>query len=108
MAARSHQVADVRDPAAQERLFETLDEAERASSGKLDGVVANAGLGLFGKCEETTPDEFRLVLDTNLYGAFLTCRLAIPRLRRNGGGDIVTIMAATDPVELLVARLPRK
>lgn len=85
------QVADVRDPAAQERLFDAIDEAERGSSGKLDVVVANAGLGRFGKCEETTPEEFRLVLDTNLYGAFLTCRLAIPRLRRNGGGDILTI-----------------
>ena len=87
----SYEVADVRDPAAVDRLFERLDAAAAESSGRLDLVVANAGIGLFKPCAEISPDEFRDVLMTNLFGVFLTCRAAIPRLLRNGGGDVVTI-----------------
>ena len=86
-----YEVADVRDPAAVANLFRSIDDAAASSKGRLDIVVANAGVGIFKSCESTTPEEFRTVIDTNLFGVFLTCREAIPRLRASGGGDIITI-----------------
>lgn len=86
-----YRVTDARDAEAVDQLYADIDAAEVSSRGRLDVVIANAGLGIFGRCEEITPEQFRTVLDTNLFGVFLACRGAIPRLRRNGGGDIVTI-----------------
>ena len=71
-------------------------EAAAASSagalGKLDILVNNAGVaGLNAKAWETTPAEWRRVLDINLTGPFLCCRAVIPYLLRNGYGRIVSI-----------------
>jgi NAD(P)-dependent dehydrogenase (short-subunit alcohol dehydrogenase family) len=71
-------------------------EAAAASSGqalgKLDILVNNAGVaGLNAKAWETTPQEWRRVLDINLTGPFLCCRAVIPHLLRNGYGRIVNI-----------------
>jgi NAD(P)-dependent dehydrogenase (short-subunit alcohol dehydrogenase family) len=82
--------ADVRDPGETRRAFERADALAREQGLRLDVVVANAGVGLFKRLAEMTPEEFREVLDTNLYGAFLTCREALHRLKE-GGGDVVVI-----------------
>jgi NAD(P)-dependent dehydrogenase (short-subunit alcohol dehydrogenase family) len=71
-------------------------EAAVASSvqalGKLDILVNNAGVaGLNAKTWETTPAEWRRVLEINLTGPFLCCRAVIPHLLRNGYGRIVNI-----------------
>src|SRR5580698_5017114 len=71
-------------------------EAAAASSagglGKLDILVNNAGVaGLNAKTWETTPAEWRRVLDINLTGPFLCCRAVIPHLLRNRYGRIVNI-----------------
>jgi NAD(P)-dependent dehydrogenase (short-subunit alcohol dehydrogenase family) len=71
-------------------------EAAVASSaqalGKLDILVNNAGVaGFNAKTWETTPEEWRRVLDINLTGPFLCCRAVIPHLLRNRYGRIVNI-----------------
>lgn len=68
-----------------------LDEALRVFGG-LDVLINNAGVGVFGKTvEEIPPDEFRWVLETNLFGAFYTCHYAIPLMKKRGGGYIINI-----------------
>jgi 3-oxoacyl-[acyl-carrier protein] reductase len=59
--------------------------------GGVDVLVNNAGVGLFKPVEETTPEEFRAVLETNLFGVFHGCRAVIPELKRRGGGYIINI-----------------
>src|SRR5918993_1760894 len=59
--------------------------------GGVDVLVNNAGVGLLKPVEETSPEEFRAVLETNLFGVFYGCRAAIPEMKQRGGGYIVNI-----------------
>lgn len=59
--------------------------------GGVDVLVNNAGIGVFGRVEETTPEDFRAVLETNLFGVFYCCHEAIPQMKKRGGGYIINI-----------------
>jgi 3-oxoacyl-[acyl-carrier protein] reductase len=59
--------------------------------GGVDILINNAGVGLFGKVEELTPEDFRAVLETNLFGVFYCCHEAIPQMKKRGGGYIINI-----------------
>jgi 3-oxoacyl-[acyl-carrier protein] reductase len=59
--------------------------------GGLDILVNNAGIGIFQKVEDTTPEDFRAVLETNVFGVFYCCHEAIPQMKRRGGGYIINI-----------------
>jgi NAD(P)-dependent dehydrogenase (short-subunit alcohol dehydrogenase family) len=65
--------------------------AEAATAGPLRIVVANAGTGSAGPFHLTSLDDWNQVLATNLTGAFLTMKHAVPHLAANGGGSIVAI-----------------
>jgi 3-oxoacyl-[acyl-carrier protein] reductase len=67
--------------------------------GGVDVLVNNAGVGLSKPVEETSPEEFRAVLETNLFGVFYACRAAIPEMKKRGGGYIVNIssLAGANP-----------
>jgi meso-butanediol dehydrogenase / (S,S)-butanediol dehydrogenase / diacetyl reductase len=77
---------DTGDPAA----VESAVAAAKDAFGRLDVLVCNAGIGLGGTIEEQTPDGWDAVLRTNLTGAFLACRAAVPELVKTKG-SIVTI-----------------
>jgi len=79
--------ADVRDAAA---LKKTLD-AGVAELGKLDIVVANAGICTVQAWDEVTPAVWQDTLDTNLTGVWNTMVAAAPHLIANGGGSIICI-----------------
>ena len=60
--------------------------------GRIDLVIVNAGTD----CEKLSVDklnieEWKRVIDVNLNGAFYTIKAAIPYLKRNGAGKIITI-----------------
>ncbi len=59
--------------------------------GRLDSVVMCAGIGIFGPVESYPTSDWEATIRTNLTGAFLTSRAAIPHLRSCGGGSIVAI-----------------
>ncbi|MGN6795640.1 MAG: SDR family NAD(P)-dependent oxidoreductase [Streptosporangiaceae bacterium] len=87
--ARAHGVqADVSDVG---ELRAALAEAAR-QSGRLGSVVAAAGVGGYtGDIGQTTIEDWNRVLTVNLSGIFHTCREALPFLRANGGGRVVTV-----------------
>lgn len=62
-----------------------------ASFGGLDVVVTCAGIQRYGAVEDTSEAVWDEVLDVNLKGVYLTCRFAMPELRKRGGGAIVTV-----------------
>lgn len=80
-------VADVRNYAQVKSLFELT----AIEFGGIDILVNNAGIGMFQTVEETTPDDFRSILETNLFGVFYCCHEAIPLMKKRGGGYIVNI-----------------
>src|SRR5574341_380254 len=59
--------------------------------GGLDILVNNAGIGIFETVEQTSPEDFRAVLETNLFGVFYCCQEAIPQMKKRGGGYIINI-----------------
>lgn len=81
------QAADVRDEASVKALFQLVD----SELGGLDILVNNAGVGRFGNLSSMPPDDWNLILETNLTGVYLCCHEALPRFRQRGGGFIVNI-----------------
>lgn len=59
--------------------------------GRLDVVFANAGInGKWAPLDELTPEDWDQTLNVNLKGTFLTVKVALPLLKRQGGSVIIT------------------
>jgi len=80
-------VCDVRDYEQVKSVFANIAR----DFGGVDILVNNAGIGIFKSVESTTADEFRAVLETNVFGVFYCCHEAIPLMKRRGGGYIINI-----------------
>jgi NADP-dependent 3-hydroxy acid dehydrogenase YdfG len=78
---------DVREPADAERLVATAMER----FGRLDALVANAGIGAYGGIMDLDDDQLRTMMDTNIAGTVWPIRAAVPRFFATGGGDIVIV-----------------
>lgn len=59
--------------------------------GTLDIVVNNAGIGIAGSVEDTSPDEAFKQLDTNFFGMHRVIRYSAPIMRKQQNGIIVNI-----------------
>lgn len=68
-----------------------LFELTVSQFGGLDILINNAGIGLFQTVEEMTPEDFRSVIETNLFGVFYCCHEAIPLMKQRGGGYIINM-----------------
>jgi len=79
--------ADVRDPSALDAVV--ADGVARL--GRLDVVVANAGVCTIQRWDEVTPPVWDAVIGTNLTGAWNTCVASIPHLLEAGAGSIILI-----------------
>ena len=83
--------ADVRDSGQMKQA------AERAISefGRIDILLANAGIESFGPSWELTDEQWDEMLDVNLTGAFKSCRAVIPHMiERKAGVILITSSVA--------------
>jgi SDR family mycofactocin-dependent oxidoreductase len=70
-------------------------EAARAEFGRLDIVVANAGVMSSGRAWELSEEEWDVIMDVNLKGVWNTTRAAIPwMISAEAGGSIVITSSA--------------
>jgi meso-butanediol dehydrogenase / (S,S)-butanediol dehydrogenase / diacetyl reductase len=72
------------------QVKEAVTQVENAY-GRIDALVNNAGVAVFKPILETTFEEWRHVLATNLDGVFLCTQACAPVMHRNGGGAVVNI-----------------
>jgi meso-butanediol dehydrogenase/(S,S)-butanediol dehydrogenase/diacetyl reductase len=79
--------ADVSNP---RQVGEAVDAIE-ARFGRIDALVNNAGVAVFKPILETSYEEWRHVMGTNLDGAFLCTQACAPVMMRTGGGAVVNI-----------------
>jgi NAD(P)-dependent dehydrogenase (short-subunit alcohol dehydrogenase family) len=92
---------DVRVEADVKNLIDTAMNEGRG----LDILVNNAGIGMVKQITDVTEEDWDACIDTNLKGAFLGCKHAIPHMQQRGGGAIVNMASnagllprAHDPV----------
>jgi NAD(P)-dependent dehydrogenase (short-subunit alcohol dehydrogenase family) len=94
-------------PALDVTRDESVDAAVAAAlaetSGRLDVLVNNAGYYAFGALEETTPDELRAQLETNVVGVQRVTRAALPAMRARRDGTIVTLGSVSGLVAVPMA-----
>lgn len=78
---------DVTDPDSQRAMFEQANER----FGVIDVVFANAGIGATAMGTENGDiDNFRDMLMVNAFGVTVTCKYAIPYLRKSTGHLVLT------------------
>jgi NAD(P)-dependent dehydrogenase (short-subunit alcohol dehydrogenase family) len=80
-------ICDVIDDASVQRV---VDEVLRRA-GRIDLLVNNAGLGLFGGAEESSVAQVQALFDVNLFGVIRMINAVLPSMRRRGKGRIINI-----------------
>ena len=79
--------ANVREPDSVARMVERV----AADLGRLDILVNNAAGNFYAPSATLSPNAWRAVVETDLYGTFHCCQAAYPLMREQGGGRIVSI-----------------
>jgi 3-hydroxybutyrate dehydrogenase len=82
--------ADMSDAAAIEELVRTTLD----TWGRLDILVNNAGIQHVSPLDQFPVEKWNAILAINLSSAFHTTRLALPAMRRQGGGRIINVASA--------------
>lgn len=81
---------DVRDFAATQRVVD--DTVSRL--GRLDIVIANAGIGTIGPVESSDPEDWRAMMEVNYLGAAHTVKAALKPMLAQGRGDIIAVASS--------------
>ncbi len=76
---------DVRNASDVQNLISTAV----STYGGVDVLYNSAGVVRYGTVEELTEDDWDFQVGINLKGSFLTCKYAIPEMRKRGGGSII-------------------
>jgi NADP-dependent 3-hydroxy acid dehydrogenase YdfG len=72
-------------------VAQVCDVRDLAQLGRLDIIVANAGVGSYGRFEDLSLDAIDEMIDVNLKGTIYAIRAALPHLKQSDVGDIVTL-----------------
>ncbi|WP_396925972.1 mycofactocin-coupled SDR family oxidoreductase [Mycolicibacterium sp.] len=86
---------DVRDDAAVRQLV--ADGVEQF--GRLDILVANAGVLSWGRLWELTDEQWNTVIDTNLTGTWRTLRAVVPAMIEAGNGGSIIVVSSSAGVK---------
>lgn len=78
---------DVTDEEKVKQCFEYVFNKE----GRIDVLVNNAGMGISGAVEYIDSEQSKRLFDVNVNAVVSLCKLAIPYMKKNGGGKIVNI-----------------
>ena len=88
----AERVAVVIGDVSKEATADALVAAGVEAFGRVDSVVANAGVGFYGGVLDVSAEQVQLMIDVNLKGTIWLARAAVRRFRDQGdGGDIIVI-----------------
>ena len=108
LAARVEEIGDAADLALAADVTDPVQvqhavAAAVAQLGRIDGLIANAGVGKRATIEDAAWDDIASVIDVNLYGVIHCMRAVLPVMRAQGTGRIVSLMSRS--VELCPSNL---
>jgi NAD(P)-dependent dehydrogenase (short-subunit alcohol dehydrogenase family) len=92
----THVVCDAADPAQVEQVADAAVQA----FGRIDTWVNVAAVTVYARFEDTTPEEFRRVIEVNYLGHVHGALSALPRLRQTGGGALIFVSSVESTVSL--------
>lgn len=81
---------DVTDDASVAKLVEDV----LAEAGRIDLLVNNAGVGLFGGAEESSLAQAQALFDVNVFGVIRMTNAVLPIMRRQRKGRIINLSSA--------------
>jgi NAD(P)-dependent dehydrogenase (short-subunit alcohol dehydrogenase family) len=81
------QKVDVRKAAEVKQM---IDAAVR-KYGRLDVLIANAGVVRVGRIEDFSDTDYDLLIDVNLKGTYYCCKYAVPHFKKQRSGAIITL-----------------
>jgi NAD(P)-dependent dehydrogenase (short-subunit alcohol dehydrogenase family) len=83
-------VADMRDP---QQVVEMVREVARRG-GRLDYVVSNAAINPLMKWDETSPEDFNNLSETNFRGTWVVCTEAAKQMIKEGHGGAIVMVSS--------------
>jgi NADP-dependent 3-hydroxy acid dehydrogenase YdfG len=78
------------DVTDRDAVFEAVKQAHR-QFGRLDVILCNAGYGYMGALEEAVTADAHANFETNVFGTLSVIQAALPLLRAQGSGHILTV-----------------
>lgn len=82
------------DVAKAEQVSQLAEHAEKLMQNPVTLVINNAGIGLGGKFDEMTTEDWQWCLDINLWGVIHGCRAFVPKFKQLGHGAIINVASA--------------
>ncbi len=87
---------DMRDSPSVEQLIETAFQ----HYGSVDLLINNAGQAAAGAVAAMNEDDFRKILDLNVFGALYAMQAAVPKMRQGGGGVIINVSSMVSKMHI--------
>ena len=82
--------ADVSNQEGISKMYDAVDQ----HLGGLDVLINNAGFGIFPSLSDVTFEDFEKVFATNVFGAALAAKNALPYFKKAGKGNIINISSS--------------
>jgi NADP-dependent 3-hydroxy acid dehydrogenase YdfG len=80
-------IADVTSSGDMDMFVETTVR----TFGRLDVMMCNAGLGIYGEVDRMPPDQMRELMDVNYFGTYYAIRAALPVFRQQQHGHTIVV-----------------